>query len=83
MVWESDDEYAIRSAPDRQPGLTFVTMGDPNIAKNRLHLDFRPDHQSVEVDRLVRLGALRVDTGQGEQPWVVLTDPEGNEFCIL
>ncbi|MEO7070705.1 MAG: VOC family protein [Nostocoides sp.] len=46
-------------------------MGDPKIAKNRLHLDFRPDHPGVEVHRLVRLGALRVDTGQGEQPWVV------------
>jgi Glyoxalase-like domain len=51
--------------------------------KNRLHLDFRPDDQDLEVDRLLALGASRVDIGQGESPWVVLADPEGNEFCVL
>jgi hypothetical protein len=48
-----------------------------------LHLDFRPDDRDAEVDRLVGLGAARVDIGQGEQTWVVLADPEGNEFCVL
>ena len=51
--------------------------------KNRLHLDFRPDDQDAEVERLIALGASRVDVGQGEVSWVVLADPEGNEFCVL
>jgi hypothetical protein len=51
--------------------------------KNRLHLDFRPDDQDFEVDRLLALGAAHVDIGQADQPWVVLADPEGNEFCVL
>ena len=83
VVWQSQDEYSIRPAPDRLPGLTFVTMLDAKVAKSRLHLDFHPDDQAAEVDRLLGMGAHRVDIGQGEQPWVVLADPEGNEFCIL
>jgi hypothetical protein len=52
--------------------------------KNRLHFDFRPDDQAFEVARLEALGATRVDVGQGaESTWVVLADPEGNEFCVL
>jgi len=39
--------------------------------------------QEAEVERLLALGAQRVDIGQGEQRWVVLADPEGNEFCVL
>lgn len=83
VVWQSADEYAIRPADNRFPGLTFVTLYEPKVAKSRLHLDFEPDDQAAEVDRLVRLGATRVDIGQGEQPWIVLADPDGNEFCIL
>jgi hypothetical protein len=52
-------------------------------AKNRLHLDLRPDDQAAEVERLLMLGATRVDIGQGAPTWVVLADPEGNEFCVL
>jgi hypothetical protein len=48
-----------------------------------LHLDFRPDDRDAEVARLLGLGATRADVGQGEQSWVVLADPEGNEFCVL
>ena len=51
--------------------------------KNRLHLDFRPADQAAEVERLLRLGATRADVGQRDESWVVLTDPEGNEFCVL
>lgn len=83
VTYEADDEYEIRSAPDRLPGLVFVPVRDSKVTKNRLHLDFRPDDQMTEVDRLLALGALRVDVGQGKQRWVVLADPEGNEFCIL
>jgi Glyoxalase-like domain len=51
---------------------------------NRLHPDFRPDDQAAEVARLLAHGATRVDVGQGaDVPWVVLADPEGNEFCVL
>jgi hypothetical protein len=51
--------------------------------KNRVHLDLRPDDRDAEVARLEDLGATHVDIGQGDQTWVVLADPEGNEFCIL
>ena len=55
--------------------------------KNRLHLDLRPTKagtQEQEVARLLGLGAVRVDVGQGDDAtWVVLADPEGNEFCVL
>jgi len=83
VTFEADDEYEIRSAPDRLPGLVFVPVRDSKVTKNRLHLDFRPDDQTAAVDRLLALGAHRVDVGQGEQLWVVLADPEGNEFCVL
>ena len=83
VVYSSDDEFEIRPEPERMPGLDFVRIDESKQAKSRLHLDFRPDDQDAEVARLVAHGARRVDIGQGEQPWVVLADPEGNEFCIL
>ena len=52
--------------------------------KNRLHIELDPDDQAAEVDRLLALGARRADVGQGDDvSWVVLADPEGNEFCVL
>jgi hypothetical protein len=52
--------------------------------KNRLHLDLRPEDRDAEVARLEELGARRVSVGQGaEVTWVVLQDPDGNEFCVL
>ncbi|AZK96195.1 MULTISPECIES: VOC family protein [Streptomyces] len=83
VVHTSDDEFEIRPAPDRLPGLDFVRVDEARTAKSRLHLDFRPDDQDAEVARLLAHGARRVDIGQGEQSWVVLADPEGNEFCVL
>jgi hypothetical protein len=83
VVNEDPDEFEIRPAADRVPGLLFVPVSNRKSMKNRLHLDFRPDDRDVEVDRLLSLGARRVDVGQGEQSWVVLADPEGNEFCVL
>ncbi len=83
VVDESHDEFEIRPTPEQLPGLLFVSVSDSKSVKNRLHLDFRPDDQEFEVGRLLSLGATRVDVGQGEQPWVVLADPEGNEFCVL
>ena len=53
--------------------------------KDRLHIDLSPHgcDQATELERLLALGAKRIDIGQGEQTWVVLADPEGNEFCLL
>lgn len=82
-VNEDPEEFEIRPAPDRLPGLLFVSVPEAKSIKNRLHLDFRPDDRDVEVARLLALGATRVDVGQGDQSWVVLADPEGNEFCVL
>ncbi|UGQ11844.1 VOC family protein [Yinghuangia sp. ASG 101] len=83
VVQSSDDEFEIRPAPDRMPGIDFVRIDEPKTAKSRMHLDFRPDDQAAEVARFVAHGARHVDIGQGNQTWVVLADPEGNEFCIL
>ncbi len=67
------------------PALTFVTVPEHKTVKNRVHIDVNPtDHdRDEEVERLVGLGAIRVDVGQEEVSWVVLADPEGNEFCVL
>jgi predicted enzyme related to lactoylglutathione lyase len=83
VVNDDPAEYEIRPAPDRLPGLLFVHAPDVKTAKNRLHLDLRPDDRDAEVARLEQLGATRVDIGQGDVYWVVLADPEGNEFCVL
>jgi catechol 2,3-dioxygenase-like lactoylglutathione lyase family enzyme len=74
----------VRHAPG-VPTLVFVPVPEPKTVKNRLHLDLRPVGLShaAEVERLIGLGARRADIGQGEVPWVVLADPEGNEFCVL
>ena len=66
------------------PRLFFQRVPEGKVVKNRLHLDLRPDDQDAEVERLLDRGARRVDVGQSaEVPWVVLADPEGNEFCVL
>jgi len=84
IVYEDRDEVDIGAGKDVYPVLTFVPVGDAKVVKNRLHLDLRPDDQDAEVERLLDRGARRVDVGQSaEVPWVVLADPEGNEFCVL
>jgi hypothetical protein len=73
-------------AADAGAWLEFVASPAPHVGKNRVHLDVRPpadaDH-AVEVSRLLSAGAGHIDIGQGDSPWVVLADPEGNEFCVL
>ena len=87
LVWDQDEETAIR-APDLT-GPLITWSGPPLIpksGKNRLHLDIAPPvdvDQRAEVDRLVALGATRIDIGQGDVTWVVMADPDGNEFCVL
>jgi Glyoxalase-like domain len=70
------------------PGLIFVPVPEDKTVKNRLHLDLAPqlvDDQAAMVDSLLARGATRADVGQNpdEVTWVVLADPEGNEFCVL
>ncbi len=83
VVNDDSEEYEIRPAPEQTPGLLFVRVPESKTAKNRVHLDFRPEDQRAEVDRLLGLGATHADIGQGDEKWVVLADPEGNEFCVL
>jgi hypothetical protein len=83
VVNDDPEEFEIRPAVDRLPGLLFVAVPESKTVKNRLHLDFRPDDRDSEVVRMLALGATRTDVGQGEESWAVLADPEGNEFCIL
>lgn len=86
-AWERDPAdiaEQVRLAP-AVPTLVFVTVPEGKTVKNRLHLDLRPVDSTIEaeVQRLIGLGARRADVGQGSVPWVVLADPEGNEFCVL
>ncbi|BCI54600.1 hypothetical protein NIIDNTM18_38780 [Mycolicibacterium litorale] len=78
-----DGDVILRPPAGGGPNLLFLAVQDEKVVKNRLHIDLTPDDQEAEVDRLIGLGARRVDIGQGEQSWVVLADPEGNEFCVL
>ena len=88
LTGEPGDECVV-SVPLPNGGvleLLFLTVFDSKDAKNRLHLDLRPDNQAKEVERLEKLGATKVDIGQNSDPdttWIVMADPEGNEFCIL
>ncbi len=87
LIWDQDEETAIR-APDGT-GPIIQWSGPPlmkKFGKNRLHIDIAPPptvNQNDEVDRLIRLGATGTDIGQGDVSWVVLADPDDNEFCVL
>ncbi|WP_423213638.1 VOC family protein [Pseudonocardia sediminis] len=67
------------------PGADVRARAEDKTVKNRLHIDVNPTdrEQADEVRRLLDLGARRADVGQGDASWVVLLDPEGNEFCVL
>ncbi len=91
LAEESDEVVAVEPAGFDYPGptalpLVFVPVKDKKTVKNRVHLDLSStsaEHQSDQIERALALGARRVDIGQGDVPWEVLADPEGNEFCIL
>ena len=89
ITYDEDDEVVIEPSEgsgqrDICPDILFGKSPDEKTVKNRLHLDLRPEDQDAEVQRAVDLGAERVDIGQdGSESWIVLADPEGNEFCIL
>lgn len=85
---DHEDEDFVSTTPNegRSLRLEFIRVPEGKTVKNRLHLDIRAQDssQEAEVSRVESLGAYRVDVGQtSEDSWVVLADPEGNEFCIL
>jgi catechol 2,3-dioxygenase-like lactoylglutathione lyase family enzyme len=84
----TDDEgdlVAIGDPDEASVALVFVRVPEPKSVKNRIHIDLNPRDrdQAEEVERILALGATHADVGQGQQRWVVLADPEGNEFCVL
>ena len=90
LGWQPTGKYQgaieIADPSGGRPSLTFVPDRNEKRGKNRLHVDLSPVgcEQADEVERLIGLGARRADIGQGpDKPWVVLADPEGNEFCVL
>ena len=76
-------------SPDTGHSLLFIEVPDTKTVKNRMHLDLRPSvgTRDEEVARLLGLGATQVDDRRDHYGpgvgWVVLADPEGNEFCVL
>ena len=84
---DEDGYFWMSESGAPHPGLllVFVPVPKAKAVKNRIHLDVSPVgcDRDEEVERLLGLGATRVDVGQGEVPWVVLADPEGNELCVL
>lgn len=89
MQEEDDDGCITIGPPDGNshvgPVLTFAPVPEGKTVKNRLHIDLDPTdrEQDAEVRRLLDLGARYADVGQGKESWIVLADPEGNEFCVL
>ncbi|SCF14326.1 hypothetical protein GA0070607_6068 [Micromonospora coriariae] len=91
ICWTGGILWAVRTVEDvpaRQmsPTVVFIQVPEGKTVKNRLHLDVSPIDGSTEdeVTRLLGLGATRTDVGQGAgRSWVVMADPEGNEFCVL
>jgi hypothetical protein len=82
---DEPDEVEIVPPGGGKPTIVFVPVPEAKTVKNRLHIDVNPVGctRDQEVERLLALGARRVDVGQGERSWVVLADPEDNEFCVL
>ena len=88
-ISETDEEegLVVLEGPEGSgPTLLFIKVPDEKVVKNRLHIDVSPRDrdQAEEVERIIALGAREIDVGQGDDAtWVVLADPEGNEFCVL
>ena len=81
-----DDLVELTGPPGSGPSLVLVRVPEDKVVKNRVHLDVNATDrdQDGEVERILALGATRADVGQGpDVSWVVLADPEGNEFCVL
>ena len=86
VVYDEAGDVAIRAPDGAGP---FVTFGPPGVSKHAKAACTSTSHRrSVTTTpqrspRLLTLGARRIDIGQGDVPWVVLADPDGNEFCVL
>ncbi len=82
---DQDGDVEIADPAGTLPTLLFTRVPERKTVKDRLHIDVSPVgcDQDEELTRLLGLGARRIDIGQGEPTWVVLADPEGNEFCLL
>jgi predicted enzyme related to lactoylglutathione lyase len=86
VLSERPREVVIGPELDAPFGICFMPSPDRKATKNRLHLDLTADagEREAEIERLLDLGARRVDIGQtGNESWTVLADPEGNEFCVV
>lgn len=86
ILSEHEREVVIGPNETAPVGICFMPVADQKTVKNRLHLDLTPSSgdQGAEVERILALGARRVDIGQtGTESWTVLADPEGNEFCVV
>ncbi len=86
VVEEDSDVISIAPQDRSRPSIDVIAVPEGKTVKNRLHFDLRADGVSTaeELERLLALGARRTDVGQGpDVSWVVLADPEGNEFCLL
>lgn len=91
ITYEDENEVSIElldGSPEvgRIPDILFIKNSDKRSVKNRLHFDLRPQDQEAEVARLEMLGAKRIEIGQSsdeDTTWIVMADPEGNEFCVL
>jgi hypothetical protein len=91
LGWErraTDDPGDVELAPPdgSMPTILFEPVRETKQVKNRVHIDVSPSagsNQASERERLLSLGAVEVDIGQGDVSWIVFADPEGNEFCLL
>jgi hypothetical protein len=86
VIERFDNGVQIGDPEGARPRITFAKVPEGKVVKNRLHIDVNPvdRDQAEEVERVLALGASRADVGQGpDVSWVVMRDPEGNEFCIL
>jgi predicted enzyme related to lactoylglutathione lyase len=91
ITFEDENEISLElldESPEvgRIPDILFIKVPDDKVVKNRLHFDLRPQDQATEVSRLESLGAKKIEIGQSDYDgttWVVMADPEGNEFCVL
>ncbi len=82
---DEDGEVEISDPGGALPTLLFLNVPEKKARKNRLHIDVNPRgcDQEEELERILGLGATPIDIGQGDVDWIVLADPEGNEFCLL
>ena len=86
ILSEREREIVIGASVDAPIGICLMPSPDAKVTKNRVHLDLTTEveDRDAEIERCLALGATRVDVGQtGEESWVVLADPEGNEFCVV